>query len=289
MGQNFSQSKELLEKYGSGHFTVQRTVREGGHEKKLLDVDLDFQKLAECPVCLGTVDISPTQCKNGHVVCNVCGNNLKLCPMCGDEFTLANHTPTNQLLDSLPKLCPNTNQGCTVISLTKGHEQYCEFRQTECKFIDCIWEGSVKDVFNHFVRAHRESLHKSYLSHTLKSYYVNFSKTIDFYDFSPIVFKNIVFWKVCYRNSTTKCIIHKFYYFPTRKPTHEYYFIVSFNGGGMEFTSTSIAVTDASGDVDVLGNGEAGVLIPDSALDKILNGKKQLPFSIKMVEIQMDY
>ncbi|XP_046679658.1 putative E3 ubiquitin-protein ligase SINA-like 9 isoform X2 [Homalodisca vitripennis] len=174
---------------------------------------------------------------------------------------------------------------CSAILPEEGHEEYCEFRQTECRHSNCKWIGSVKDLLVHYEQKHQILYNFQNPVHLSGCFYV--TKTEDSTS-EMLLFKNNLFWIIFHRNPTGKFITQKFYYLPTRKPTHLYFFITSFNKGDIEFTSTSMSITDTCADKLALESSEAGVMIPDAMLDRLLEDKLYLNYNIKIVEIEIN-
>uniref|UniRef100_A0A1B6LL56 RING-type E3 ubiquitin transferase n=1 Tax=Graphocephala atropunctata TaxID=36148 RepID=A0A1B6LL56_9HEMI len=139
------------------------------------------------------LDVSHRQCKNGHGICSACVTKLTICPTCQESFVQCKPTLTNQLLERLPRLCPFADRGCPEMLLVKGHEQFCEFRLTECKMVCCKWEGSVKDLLAHLNEKHDQFLSENQTTFPQGRVYINLIKTKDFNSYSPIQFKNKFF------------------------------------------------------------------------------------------------
>ncbi|KAG8307570.1 Siah2p [Homalodisca vitripennis] len=262
-------------------------------KQKCLTLAQELQELFQCPVCLDSLDVLHWLCKNGHGVCSSCRSNLKSCPTCERKFVICRPTLTNQLLERLPKPCSFAVLGCPEVLFSKGHEQYCEFRQTWCRMKDCEWIGSVKSVLEHLQENHKVHLPENSTESFISCHHSTFSLAEDFSRYSTIMFKNNVFWLLFDRDSSTRSITFRFHYFPTKKPTHDYYFIVSLKKGVMEFTTTSKALIDvgvefASDNKEwVYGPDVPKLVIPDSEFDKILEDGHKLNFTINIVEVEI--
>ena len=96
----------------------------------------DLKEDLECPVCLDTPRRIPIfQCRNGHIICQICQPQLQDCPQC--RITYGNETPiraltTERCIRKIPHKCRYADQGCQQpqMALTdlETHEQECEFR-----------------------------------------------------------------------------------------------------------------------------------------------------------------
>jgi hypothetical protein len=82
------------------------------------------------------------QCKNGHIVCNLCKPQLlnNLCPTCRDPIVGRAMNIEKLLLELAPRPCKFSQSGCTielVPSLLRKHENDCETKLLHCPNILC--------------------------------------------------------------------------------------------------------------------------------------------------------
>lgn len=138
-----------------------------------------LEEVTKCPVCLGSVGTTVVQCLRGHGFCTRCRQQINMCPLCKDFFSIHKPTMLISILEQLPKLCENNDIGCKEISFGMNHELYCEYRSIACKIGSlgkCIWRGPMKDFKSH-VERHHKIYYASYPSGSPKTFsFTNFEE-----------------------------------------------------------------------------------------------------------------
>lgn len=93
-------------------------------------------KALECPVCLDVIKYPMKMCVKGHLMCTDCVSRWTTCPTCQGDLVVDNPVCIRHLLESLPRTCQNSANGCNkLIKKGSSHEMFCEFRIVEC--YDC--------------------------------------------------------------------------------------------------------------------------------------------------------
>ncbi|XP_046673985.1 E3 ubiquitin-protein ligase Siah2-like [Homalodisca vitripennis] len=183
-----------------------------------------FQSLVDitlCSICLETVRPEMVQCVNGHLICSDCRGELETCPTCRDTFS--NDKPSGiitQIVEALPPRCHHKNCGRYINRNDDDHQVYCGFRLTQCKFVDCEWNGCSQDILQHVIDEHNEMLfEKESDVVTLNDFNVdeNISVVYAWYIHSQF------FWHEIVNNAEKKQLIHSFVSVPIKKPKNKFY------------------------------------------------------------------
>lgn len=100
--------------------------------------DVDFPDQLKCPICVEVPEAEIYQCKNGHVICNKCKDQLTVgrCPQCRVAFEVdGGDLIRNRVLESLVKSvvvpCPFRHNGCSrnfSLKKIKNHSVNCEHK-----------------------------------------------------------------------------------------------------------------------------------------------------------------
>lgn len=254
----------------------------------MIDVALSLQELASCPICADNLYPAHSLCRNGHGVCGNCRVKLRLCPTCQQDFVLERATLLNQIFEAIPTSCPFNDQGCQVMMCSKTHPLFCEFRPTSCKRNECLWDGPVKDLRDHILRVHDEEfVELSPEDNSCDGNYFFHDKSESSHCYTPLIYENNIFWKFYHRDGRTKRITHKFYHLPFSKPKHNYYLIVSFKSGDIEFSSSTKAVVNMQDDLKPSTTEEKSeLLIPDSDLHRFQDPLEEDCFKYRMKVVQ---
>ena len=86
----------------------------------------------ECPVCLELFSSPVYQCHGGHLICNNCINNLRLCPVCRRRLPDAKirNLAVEEIISEQTFGCIYRSKGCNV-KLREGefltHTRNCIF------------------------------------------------------------------------------------------------------------------------------------------------------------------
>ncbi|KAL1439408.1 hypothetical protein MTO96_010227 [Rhipicephalus appendiculatus] len=87
--------------------------------------------LFECPVCLDSALPPIEQCRNGHVVCSSCRENVDSCPVCKEELNNIRNLALEKLAEKVKFPCKFNPAGCTFkLSAADKlwHQSVCRFR-----------------------------------------------------------------------------------------------------------------------------------------------------------------
>jgi E3 ubiquitin-protein ligase SIAH1 len=107
---------------------------------------INLKEHLECPVCLELPKSPPIyQCPNGHIICNICHKELKLCPQCREPLGKYRCRIAEELMDFEP--CPFAKHGCTDKFATNcgyDHEEKCPYREVPCTSRYCYEQVSIK-------------------------------------------------------------------------------------------------------------------------------------------------
>ncbi|CAL8144588.1 unnamed protein product [Orchesella dallaii] len=100
-------------------------------ESKKLVINLPNDFLT-CPICYELPRNEIFQCRNGHVVCDGCINNLTHCPQCRLRFQeKIRNRALECILENLKLECNYKNKGCTMVAQRRQlteHERTCAFQ-----------------------------------------------------------------------------------------------------------------------------------------------------------------
>lgn len=96
-------------------------------------MDGEFPDELKCPVCYNIPPKEIFQCKNGHMFCSVCSQNLKTCPQCRVvlEAERIRSLPIENMLEKMKFDCVNKPLGCAnAFGRTElaSHINTCGFR-----------------------------------------------------------------------------------------------------------------------------------------------------------------
>ncbi|XP_047126381.1 E3 ubiquitin-protein ligase NRDP1 [Hydra vulgaris] len=115
-----------------------------------------------CPICLDIADDAvETECC-GHIFCEKCAKNVNSCPLCNRvplsfRITLFGR----RLIGNLPKKCDNEGCGKDVArSEFNRHKLLCEFLIKKCYIPTCSFESIKKNLMNHLLTSHSDSVIK---------------------------------------------------------------------------------------------------------------------------------
>lgn len=195
----------------------------------LLKNTLTLQELSECCVCMHPLRPSHSLCATGHGVCGKCKSALTECPMCKKMFVLDNAILLNQILELLPKTCQYYNKGCTFAGCSRDHEEFCIFRPSQCRMINCGFEGTVKDVVDHVKSDHKEKVLEIF-PNSKKSGVLQFKNmTSHVVCYTPVVYNENFFWKYLHKDRAKRVLTHAFYHVPFAQPTKTYALTVEYD------------------------------------------------------------
>ena len=131
---------------------------EPGLEKKRKAI-LSF---LECPVC-GEIprvgDVPVLGCRNGHIICDMCAVNIKVCPTCREKDIQVRNLFAERYIEVEFKdiVFKCKYQGCEEKMLMaegelKNHEKFCKHRDVSCPAAHhkaCSWKGPLSKLLDH--------------------------------------------------------------------------------------------------------------------------------------------
>ncbi|XP_058744787.1 E3 ubiquitin-protein ligase SINA-like 10 isoform X2 [Vicia villosa] len=118
----------------------------------------------DCCVCLQLLTIPVFQCKNGHIVCSTCCDQLgNKCDKCSKQISLTRCKEYEYLLQSIKLPCPNEKYGCRETiryrySGMRKHGEECIYVPCYCPLSGCDLVASLEVLSNHFNCEHCDSL-----------------------------------------------------------------------------------------------------------------------------------
>jgi hypothetical protein len=126
------------------------------------EIDWEFLKELECPVCLEYMASPIKMCENGHNICGVCEESLPECPACRGKFVNVRNITLEKFATNAIYPCKNKEAGCeeAITREDRGsHLSECLFQIRECPFrklsgVDCSWTGTLSDIAVHLVGEH---------------------------------------------------------------------------------------------------------------------------------------
>lgn len=119
---------------------VKKVLKKANQEesgKTATDVEFDnTPDEFKCPVCFEVFRDKVLQCTNGHCICDLCLEFLKVCPECrlGLAGNLVRNRLAESLIDTWKVKCPFKDNGCPERIRWKevsSHMELCTFGQTE--------------------------------------------------------------------------------------------------------------------------------------------------------------
>lgn len=115
--------------------------------------------LFECPVCSDSVLPPIVQCRNGHLVCSSCRENVDTCPVCREQLDDIRNLALERIAEKVKFPCKFVTSGCTFMLSAADklrHQAICRFRSFRCPHPSgkCQWQGSANEVKHHLVNSH---------------------------------------------------------------------------------------------------------------------------------------
>jgi E3 ubiquitin-protein ligase SIAH1 len=125
-------------------------------------IDWEFLKELECPVCLEYMSSPIQMCENGHNICGGCKERLSECPTCRGKLINVRNIILEKLAGKAIYPCKNREAGCeeTFTLEDRGnHLAECLFQNIQCPFrklsgVDCSWTGILSDISPHLAVEH---------------------------------------------------------------------------------------------------------------------------------------
>jgi hypothetical protein len=125
-------------------------------------IDWEFLKELECPVCGGYMASPIKMCENGHNICAGCKERLPECPNCREKLIKVRNITLEKFATNAIYPCKNREAGCEetfTLEDRDSHLAECFFQSKECPFrklsgIDCSWTGTLSDIAVHLVVEH---------------------------------------------------------------------------------------------------------------------------------------
>jgi len=125
-------------------------------------LDWEFLKELECPVCFEYMSSPIKMCENGHNICGGCKESLSECPTCRGKFVNVRNIVLEKFATNAIYPCKNREAGCEetfALEGRDGHLAECLFQSKECPFrklsgVDCPWTGILSDITVHLVVEH---------------------------------------------------------------------------------------------------------------------------------------
>lgn len=115
--------------------------------------------LFECPVCADSVLPPILQCRNGHLLCSNCRENVTSCPVCRCQQPNIRNLGLEKLSEKVKFPCKYKVMGCpSRLSAADKlrHQESCDFRSFRCPYPSgkCEWHGWPFEVKTHLVSSH---------------------------------------------------------------------------------------------------------------------------------------
>ncbi|CAD5222555.1 unnamed protein product [Bursaphelenchus xylophilus] len=88
----------------------------------------------ECPVCYQYCTPPVFQCKNGHLLCNCCLENVRNCPLCRQPHGVNRALALEKMIDMFQFPCEYRSRGCgAVMKLNEKiiHDETCPYINVE--------------------------------------------------------------------------------------------------------------------------------------------------------------
>ena len=118
----------------------------------------------ECPVC-SRIALPPImQCRNGHLVCNLCRHKVRDCPVCREADIDVRNLFAEKAIVFLTIPCEFKQFGCKEeipYSEKEMHENTCKFRPFNCPYIECDDKLAADDVVEHVTLKHVDEFKNS--------------------------------------------------------------------------------------------------------------------------------
>ncbi|CAD5217415.1 unnamed protein product [Bursaphelenchus okinawaensis] len=112
-----------------------------------INVDKLLQKL-ECPVCFQLCSPPFFQCKNGHILCNCCLDNVKNCPLCRQPHGVSRSRALEEMVEMFQFPCAYKAQGCSAVMKfsEKGqHDETCAYQNVEVHKIEELVDNALEN------------------------------------------------------------------------------------------------------------------------------------------------
>jgi len=125
-------------------------------------IDWEFLKELECPVCLEYMSSPIKMCENGHNICGGCKERFTQCPICRRKFVDVRNRLLEKFAANAIYPCKNREAGCEetfTLEVRDSHLPECLFQSRDCPFkklsgVDCPWTGILSDIAVHILTEH---------------------------------------------------------------------------------------------------------------------------------------
>ncbi|EOY04030.1 RING/U-box and TRAF-like domains, putative isoform 1 [Theobroma cacao] len=126
-----------------------------------ISITLTDPEVLDCSICYEALTIPVFQCENGHIACSICCIKIRnKCPSCATPIGYSRCRAIEKVLESVKVSCQNTKYGCREAfrySIKQKHEKICPYAPCSCPLADCNFEGSSKELYEHFRDKHKYS------------------------------------------------------------------------------------------------------------------------------------
>lgn len=208
---------------------------------ELLEALKSIKRMIQCCTCHKPLN-SVRNCINGHVFCWNCRNRCnRFCPLCSEQILETKPAVLNDLVKLLPRSCNFVTKGCDSLVLPHDdeHENFCGFRRTCCRFLNCGWKGVAKSLLMHLEKNHGKEIIRTATRTTIL---MSFNAAIDKEGLAVIVAFNNIFWQhVRIRKNR---LLQFYQYVPLGKPTNRYVAHICFHTQEASFSNSTPVHTD---------------------------------------------